>query len=75
MPVMTRLTARGRALRIARTIDGRSRDDLADAAGVSRLRVHLIETGKIQPTAEELARLWEALVAGPSQDNTEPSRR
>jgi transcriptional regulator with XRE-family HTH domain len=69
MPTMTRLAGQGKALRIARTIDGRSRDSLADAAGIGRLRLFQIETDRVRPTADELHRLWSALVIEPQSMN------
>jgi transcriptional regulator with XRE-family HTH domain len=60
------LSALGRAVRARREQLGMSADELAGAAGISRQRIHALETGQLDPTYELLLALAEGLGIEPS---------
>lgn len=60
------LPALGRAVRGRREQLGMSADELAGAVGISRQRIHALETGHLDPTYEVLLALAEGLGIQPS---------
>lgn len=60
------LTLLGRAVRRSREQQGLSADELADAIGMTRQRIDMLETGRLDPTYELLLAVAERLRAPPS---------
>jgi len=53
-----------RALKLARVAQGRTQLEIANAAGLSRVRLSMIETANVAPRPDELERLKAALGLG-----------
>lgn len=56
----------GQAVRLMREQRGTSAEELADATGMSRHRIDALETGRLDPTYEQLLELAEGLGTQPS---------
>lgn len=67
MPLMDCKSAFGRVLREARVATGMSQEKFADAVGMDRTTISLLERGKQSPTIDTLFRLAEKLDLKPSQ--------
>jgi transcriptional regulator with XRE-family HTH domain len=65
-PQLTDLTLLGRTVRRLREQRGLSAEELADATGMTRQRIDLLETGHLDPTYELLLTLSEGLRTQPS---------
>lgn len=50
-------TTIGRQIRIARVAKGMQQKDLAEATGLKRSVISLIETGRVNPTDDELQKI------------------
>ena len=50
-----------KSIRVVRAVRGWSQRELAQAAGLSTWRVWRIEKGVVEPSNEEMGRLWVAL--------------
>ncbi len=66
-------TTIGHQIRIARVAKGMQQKDLAEATGLKRTIISLIETGRVNPTDDELAKI-RAILDGWSEE-IEPAVR